>query len=68
MDIKKILNKFISKTKGYKDNDGDGILNAEDCQPDNKDKQGSLHQIGISNIKRLQGNLPRRSTRKYERI
>ena len=28
----------------YDDNDGDGIINVEDCEPDNKDKQGAIHE------------------------
>ncbi len=32
---------FIGET--WEDNDGDGIINAEDCEPNNPDKQGIIH-------------------------
>jgi len=30
---------FVETEKGWQDNDGDGIINAEDCEPNNPDKQ-----------------------------
>ena len=35
----------ISNLKGYDDNDGDGIINAEDCEPNNPDEQGVFHKF-----------------------
>jgi len=67
MDIKNIIKKLIGKPINWKDNDKDGIFNLEDCQKNNPKKQGNIHDIGVQQIQRLQGNIPN-SYRKYDRI
>jgi len=67
INTRKVIRKIINVPKGYKDIDGDGIVNAEDCQPLNKKKQGNIHDIGVMQIKRLQGNIPN-NQRRYDII
>lgn len=67
INTKKVIKNFIGDSIGWKDPDSDGIVNAEDCQPLNKKKQGYLHDLGYSQLKRMQGNIPN-NQRQYDRI
>lgn len=46
MNIQKTFEQMENKNyngKGYEDNDNDGVINAEDCEPKNPNKQGKIH-------------------------
>jgi len=65
--MKEKIKEMIGTPTNHKDTDGDGIINPEDCQPKNKKKQGNIHDIGVIQIKKMQGNIPN-NQRRYDII
>ena len=45
-----IINKRFPVDKPYDDNDGDGIINAEDCEPNNPDKQDTYMNMKFKSL------------------